>query len=76
VAQSDARGALPSVYAAGMPDVQGGDYWGPHGPFEMRGRPTRVGRTAAAQDTAVAARLWSVSEELTGVAFEALAPAP
>jgi NAD(P)-dependent dehydrogenase (short-subunit alcohol dehydrogenase family) len=75
LAQSDAAGALPSLYAATAPDVSGGEYFGPDRLFEMRGAPTRVGRTRAAQDTAVAARLWAVSEELTGVSYDALAPA-
>ena len=75
LAQSDAAGALPSVYAATMPDVASGDYYGPDGPLEMRGAPTRVGRTPAARDAAAAARLWAVSEELTGVTYDRL-PAP
>jgi len=69
VAQSDAAGALPSLYAATMPDVVGGEYFGPDRFREMRGHPVRVGRSAAAQDAPAAARLWAVSEELTGVAY-------
>ena len=46
VAQSDAQGAWPSLYAATMPDVRGDDYWGPS-LFEVRGTPKRVGRSAA-----------------------------
>ena len=33
----------------------------------MRGTPTLVGRSAAASDPAAARRLWTVSEEVTGV---------
>ncbi|MBN2622780.1 MAG: SDR family NAD(P)-dependent oxidoreductase [Acidimicrobiales bacterium] len=69
VAQSDAAGALPQLYAATMPDVAAGDYFGPGGPFEMRGSPTRVGLSAAARDDAAARRLWAVSEQLTGVTY-------
>ena len=69
LAQSDRRGALPSLYAATAPDVGGNDYFGPDGPAEQRGHPTRVGRTARASDPVVAERLWQVSEELTGVTF-------
>jgi NAD(P)-dependent dehydrogenase (short-subunit alcohol dehydrogenase family) len=69
VAQPAAMGALPQLYAATAPDVQGGDYYGPAGLAEMRGYPTKVGRTPAAQDQAVAARLWELSETLTGVRF-------
>ena len=68
LAQSDAQGALPSLYAATMPDVRPGDYWGP-ALAELRGSPKRVGRSAAAQDDAAARRLWEVSESLTGVTY-------
>jgi len=71
VAQSDAQGAWPSLYAATMPDVRPGDYWGP-ALAEVRGVPKRVGRSAAAQDDEVARRLWDVSLELTGVSYDAL----
>jgi len=74
VGQSPVAGALPTVYAATMPDVRGDDYFGPDGPFEVRGAPTRVGRSAAARDEAVARRLWEVSQDLTGVRYEALTP--
>jgi NAD(P)-dependent dehydrogenase (short-subunit alcohol dehydrogenase family) len=73
LAQSDDMGALPQLYAATAPDVRGGDYFGPDGIAEGRGHPKRVGSTKASKDIAVAARLWSVSEDLTGVRYEALA---
>jgi NAD(P)-dependent dehydrogenase (short-subunit alcohol dehydrogenase family) len=69
VAQSDEMGALPQLYAATMPDVAAGDYFGPDGPFEQRGHPKRVGSTSASRDTAAARRLWEASEELTGVTY-------
>jgi NAD(P)-dependent dehydrogenase (short-subunit alcohol dehydrogenase family) len=72
-AQPARDGALPTLYAATAADVHGGDYFGPDGPGEMRGHhPTLVHFSAAAHDQAAAARLWEVSEELTGVTFEAL----
>lgn len=70
VAQSDAKGALPQLYAATMPDVTGGDYWGPDGPGEVRGNPKRVGASKHATDEAAARRLWDVSQALTGVTFD------
>lgn len=70
VAQSDEMSALPTLYAA-TEDVPGGAYLGPDGPFEGRGHPKLVGRTKAASDTDVARRLWTLSEELTGVGFSA-----
>ena len=70
LAQSDARGALPQLYAATMPDARGGEYWGPDGIGETRGDPKRVGATKAATNEADAARLWDVSERLVGVTFD------
>ena len=70
--QSDAMGALPQLYAGTAPDVVGGEYFGPDGRFEAKGHPTRVMSTKAAQNDEHARRLWTVSEELTGVRFEGL----
>jgi NAD(P)-dependent dehydrogenase (short-subunit alcohol dehydrogenase family) len=69
VAQKADRGALPTLYAATMPQVRGGEYYGPDGFAEMRGFPKRVESTRAARDQAVAARLWVKAEELTGVSY-------
>ena len=72
-AQPARDGALPVLYAATAPSVHGGEYFGPDGPGEMRGRhPKLVQFSRAAHDEAAAGRLWTVSEELTGVTFEAL----
>ena len=68
IAQSDAAGAWPSLYAATAPGVRGGQYFGP-GWLELRGHPKPVGRSAAAKDNAVAARLWTVSAALTGTSY-------
>ncbi|OIJ67121.1 oxidoreductase [Streptomyces mangrovisoli] len=68
LAQNDRAGALPTLYAATQ-DLPGASYVGPDGLGEMRGAPTLVGRSAAAGDPETARRLWTVSEELTGVAF-------
>ncbi|MFE5310490.1 oxidoreductase [Isoptericola sp. NPDC056605] len=70
VAQSAEDGALPTLYAA-VADVPGDSYAGPSGFLEGRGAPALVGRSARARDTAVAHRLWEVSEELTGTTFPA-----
>ena len=68
-AQSDAMGALPQLYAATMPDVTSGDYFGPDGLFERAGHPKRVGMTAAARNDADARRLWDTSERLTDIVY-------
>jgi len=69
IAQSDQDGAMPQLYAATMPDVTTGEYFGPSGLLGLRGAPHRVMPVKAAQDDAAAARLWSVSEQLTGVTY-------
>jgi NAD(P)-dependent dehydrogenase (short-subunit alcohol dehydrogenase family) len=74
IAQDNRAGALPTLYAA-VQDLPGASYVGPDGLAEMRGAPTLVGRSAAASDPASARRLWTASEELTGVTFPALAAA-
>jgi len=70
VAQSAEMGALPILYAATEPGLEGGIYVGPDGVGEFRGHPKIVRASRAARDEDVAARLWSVCEELTGVTFE------
>jgi NAD(P)-dependent dehydrogenase (short-subunit alcohol dehydrogenase family) len=60
---------LPQLYAATATDVAGGDYYGPAGPMEMRGYPAKVGTKPTATDEKVAARLWTISEALTGVSY-------
>jgi NAD(P)-dependent dehydrogenase (short-subunit alcohol dehydrogenase family) len=69
IAQSDAAGALPQLYAATMPDVRTGDYFGPDGLLGLRGAPHRVTPIKAAQNDDAARRLWEVSEQLTGVTY-------
>ncbi|MEU6285535.1 oxidoreductase [Streptomyces sp. NPDC047028] len=66
LAQSDRAGALPTLYAATQ-DLPGAAYVGPDGLGEMRGAPALAGRSAAASDPEAARRLWTLSEELTGV---------
>ncbi|MFH2008742.1 MAG: oxidoreductase [bacterium] len=66
------QGALPTLYAATSEDVHGGEYYGPSGIYEMRGWPKRVKSVPASHDAADAARLWDVSEELSGVSYDRL----
>ncbi len=63
-------GALPTLRAATAPVVASGDYYGPNGFYEMRGSPKKAFVNEAAKNEADAARLWSVSEERTGVRYE------
>jgi len=70
LAQSAAMGALPTLYAATAADVNGCDYIGPMGWMEMRGAPGKVKSSDRSYDPALAARLWQVSERLTGVRYD------
>ncbi len=70
VGQSAARGALPTLYAATAPEARGGGYYGPGGLREARGAPKPARIFPQAGDEADAARLWAMSEAMTGVRFE------
>jgi NAD(P)-dependent dehydrogenase (short-subunit alcohol dehydrogenase family) len=74
LAQSAAAGALPTLYAATAPDVRGGDYVGPGGPFKMIGAPMKQKSNRASHDALAASQLWETSVELTGVDFGVLRP--
>ncbi len=67
--QSPAMGALPTLRAATDPTVEGGQYYGPDGFLEQRGRPKLINSSAQSHDEELQRRLWAVSEELTGVSF-------
>jgi NAD(P)-dependent dehydrogenase (short-subunit alcohol dehydrogenase family) len=63
-------GALPQLRAATDPGVIGGQYFGPDGFGEQRGYPVVVASTRVSHDVAAQKRLWTVSEQLTGVTFD------
>jgi NAD(P)-dependent dehydrogenase (short-subunit alcohol dehydrogenase family) len=67
VAQNDEMGALPVLYAATEPGLEGGTYVGPDGIAEQRGHPKVVSPNRAARNEGTARRLWEVSADLTAV---------
>ena len=69
-AQSAAKGALPTLYAATAGDVQQGAYYGPQGFMHMRGRPGLDRPAQKLMSDQVAEDLWKLSESLTGTAFK------
>jgi NAD(P)-dependent dehydrogenase (short-subunit alcohol dehydrogenase family) len=69
IAQSDAQGAWPTLYAATSQAIQPGHFYGPDGFRQMRGYPVEVHAEAQAYDEKLAEKLWEVSEQLTGVRF-------
>jgi NAD(P)-dependent dehydrogenase (short-subunit alcohol dehydrogenase family) len=66
LAQDADHGALPVLYAA-VGDVPGDSFTGPEHMAHMRGGAQLINRSKTARDTDVAERLWSASEDLTGV---------
>ncbi len=68
-AQSAADGAKPTVFAALDPSVRGGECVGPTRLGQSRGRPGFVSTSPQSRDVEAAGRLWSQSEQLTGVRF-------
>lgn len=69
--QPQQQGALPILYAATAPQARGGEFYGPDGFRQFSGAPTRVAPCAIAQDAQARARLWAISEQLTGVRYVA-----
>ena len=69
VAQPANKGALPTLYAATHPDLRGGEYIGPDGPGNTKGYPVLNNDPATLYKPELAAKLWEVSEALTGVRY-------
>lgn len=67
--QSPHQGALSQLFAATAPEAQGGAYYGPDGRAELNGFPDNAIIPPTASDRAACARLWEISQELTGVSF-------
>jgi NAD(P)-dependent dehydrogenase (short-subunit alcohol dehydrogenase family) len=70
IAQGKDAGAWPIVAAATDSGAAGGQYWGPAGWRQLRGRPAVVGAKPYARDPAIARRLWAAAEHLTGVTYD------
>ncbi|GHO49829.1 oxidoreductase [Ktedonospora formicarum] len=68
LAQDANMGALPTLYAA-VADIPGNSFAGPRHFAHMRGAPMLIGRSASAQDADLARRLWTISEQLTGIHY-------
>jgi NAD(P)-dependent dehydrogenase (short-subunit alcohol dehydrogenase family) len=67
---TEAQGAIPTLFAATAPEAVDGGYYGPQGFHETRGGDVGPAQVAPqALDSAAAARLWSECERLTGVSF-------
>lgn len=69
VAQTPAAGALPSLYAATVANVVGGEFFGPDGLSKLRGNPARTRPAARACSQKTAEQLWALSETQTGIRY-------
>ena len=72
LSQSQSDGALPQLRAATANDVSGGEYYGPSGLGQRKGRPVKVRFPLNGKSDTAAARLWEESVQLTGVDYAAL----
>ncbi|NGZ76715.1 oxidoreductase [Saccharibacillus alkalitolerans] len=70
MSQSAAMGALPTLYAAAEPGLQGGEYIGPTGKGGRKGYPGFDLSAEHKMNEETMAKLWRVSEELTGVNYD------
>lgn len=61
-----ARAILHAALAEG---VHGGDYYGPGGFLEIAGKPAKAKLNPRTKNIEDAKRLWSMSEEMTGVSY-------
>jgi len=69
ITQDMAGGALPTLYAATVPDLPGGSLIGPGNAFRTKGFPRPEKPSPKATDPRVGRRLWELSEELTDVRY-------
>jgi NAD(P)-dependent dehydrogenase (short-subunit alcohol dehydrogenase family) len=66
---SPEQAARPIIYAACADTVEGGDYYGPRGLFEIAGKPGRARINPNARNIAIGKKLWAISEKMTGVSY-------
>lgn len=67
LAQDVRVGALPQLYAATAPGVEGGQYFGPDGYRQFRGAPKPIRPLRPARDPETRQRLWDITQQLTGI---------
>lgn len=68
VAKPD-RAAEPIIHAASAEDIGGGDYYGPTGLFEIKGKTGKARLNPLAKNIDFGRRLWAISESLTGARY-------
>ena len=63
------EGAQPTLAACLRTDAKGGQYWGPDGPNEQKGKPALAKIDSAALDEKLNAKLWDWAKKITEVNF-------
>ncbi len=63
------QGAESIVFAALNKNVKGGEYYGPSGIFEIKGKPKKVNRSRLAKKEKLAFELWNYAESVTGISY-------
>ncbi len=63
------EGAQPTLAACLREDAKGGQYWGPDGENEQKGKPALAKIDAAALNETLNAKLWDWAKETTKVSF-------
>lgn len=69
LAQTIDTGLLPTLFAATSPTAKGGAFYGPDGFAHLTGGPTEQAVYRPARSIEDAARIWAVSEQLSGITF-------
>lgn len=68
--QSAKRGAIPSIEASLNETIQGGEYFGPSGWFEIGGKKARIVQSIPlSHDAVMMKKFFDISESLTSVKF-------
>ncbi|MGW6730653.1 SDR family oxidoreductase [Nocardia sp. NPDC055029] len=67
--QSAEMGILPALYASTALQADGGAFYGPNGLMGLRGNTAHASIPSGAGKHTDSARLWEISEKLTGVKF-------
>jgi NAD(P)-dependent dehydrogenase (short-subunit alcohol dehydrogenase family) len=63
------EGAQPTLVACLHPDAKGGQYWGPDGHNEQKGKPALAKIDGAALNEALNAKLWDWAKDITKANF-------
>lgn len=67
--QPPKNAAEPTLYAALGKDINGGDYTGPNGWKEYKGKAVKVGSTRRSKNEELLTKLWEVTEDILNIKF-------